>query len=328
MEIDYLNKRSEKRTMGKHLLLTALALALLLTSCGQPAAAPTTPKPTPTTARAQELKVQADDVALHVGIAGNPEADDVLLAVNMGPGFSSHYMASLEQLAGESFAVVTYDQRGTGRSTEPSGDTETGHSYALLNYVADLEAVRQAVGAERVHLLGHCWGGLIAVRYATIHPDRVRSLVLWGGAWPSSEIVATGQQNLARRQAALQQEGLIPARSTAFEQILPVFLSDPHFDLPDEFRQSQYNPRAEGETKSALGEYDITAEVARLNHAVLFLWGEDDPFGLETAQATRSTFSAAQVEFVLIEECGHLWQECPDDFFSQVRAFLDHPPAD
>ena len=322
MEIDYLNKRSEKRTMGKHLLLTALALALLLTSCGQPAAAPTTPKPTPTTARAQELKVQADDVALHARIAGNPEAEDVLLAVTMGPGLSSHYMASLEQLAGEAYAVVTYDQRGTGRSTEPSG------GYELLKYVADLEAVRQAVGAERVHLFGHCWGGLVAVRYATIHPDRVRSLVLWGGAWPSSEIVATGQQNLARRQAALQQEGIIPARPTAFEQVLPVFLSNPHFELPDEFGQSQYNPRAEGETKSALGEYDITAEVARLSHAVLFLWGADDPFGLETAEATRNAFPGAQVEFVVIEECGHLWQECADNFFGQVRAFLDRPLAD
>jgi pimeloyl-ACP methyl ester carboxylesterase len=152
--------------------------------------------------------------------------------------------------------------------------------------------------------------------------------VLWGGAWPSSEIVATGQQNLARRQAALQQEGIIPARPTAFEQILPVFLSDPHFELPDEFGQSQYDPRVEGETKSALGEYDITAQVAGLNHAVLFLWGEDDPFGLETAEATRDAFAAAPVEFVVIGECGHLWQECPDDFFSQMRVFLHRPPAD
>jgi proline iminopeptidase len=282
----------------------------------------------PSAASAQELKVQANDVTLHVRIAGNPEADDVLLAVNMGPGLSSHYMVTLEQLAGESLAVVTYDQRGTGRSTTPSGDTRTGHPYALLNYVADLEAVRQVMGAERVYLLGHCWGGLVATRYATIHPDRVLSLVLWGGAWPSSEIVGTGQQNLSRRQAALQQEGVIPARPAAFEQILPAFLSDPHFELPDAFGQSEYNSQVEEETNVALGEYDITSEVARLEHSVLFLWGEDDPFGLETAQATRNTFWGAQVKYVVIEDCGHLWHECPDDFFSQVRAFLDHPPTD
>ena len=45
---------------------------------------------------------------------------------------------------------------------------------------------------------------------------------------------------------------------TAFDQILLVFLSDPRFDPPDEFGQSQYNPMVEGETKSALGEYNIT----------------------------------------------------------------------
>lgn len=293
-------------------LLALLTILPGLTACAEE---------TPTRLSVEELSVPAADVTLHVRIAGNPQADAVLLAVNMGPGFSSHYMASLEQLAGEALAVVTYDQRGTGRSTKPAG------GYGLRKYVADLEAVRQAVGAERVHLLGHCWGGLVAVRYATLHPQRVRSLVLWGGAWPSSDIVATGQQNLARRQAALQQEGIIPARPTAFEQILPVFLSDPGFELPDEFRQAQYDPQVEGETKSALGEYDFTAEVARLNQPLLFLWGADDPFGLETAEATRNTFSAASVEFVVIEGCGHLWQECPGDFFGQLRAFLDLPPA-
>jgi pimeloyl-ACP methyl ester carboxylesterase len=94
----------------KFLVLFALLDLLLgLTACGQVE-----------TPRFEELKVPADDVTLHVGIAGNPEADDVLLAVNMGPGFSSHYMASLEQLASEAFAVVTYEQRGTGRSS-PAG---------------------------------------------------------------------------------------------------------------------------------------------------------------------------------------------------------------
>jgi pimeloyl-ACP methyl ester carboxylesterase len=136
-----------------------------------------------------------------------------------------------------------------------------------------------------------------------------------------------GQQNLARRQAALQQQGIIAERPTTVEEILPVFLSDPHFELPDEFAQSQYNPKVEAETKAALTEYDITPAAARLSHPVLFLWGEHDPFGLDTAEATRNTFPSAQVEFVVIEECGHLWQECPDAFFSQVRAFLDLPPV-
>jgi hypothetical protein len=42
-----------------------------------------------------------------------------------------------------------------------------------------------------------------------------RALVLWGGAWPSSEIVATGQRSRARGQGALQEEGTLPARTQA-----------------------------------------------------------------------------------------------------------------
>jgi hypothetical protein len=42
-----------------------------------------------------------------------------------------------------------------------------------------------------------------------------RSLVLWGGAWTSSEIAGKGQRSLARRRAALQQKGILPARTQA-----------------------------------------------------------------------------------------------------------------
>jgi pimeloyl-ACP methyl ester carboxylesterase len=292
-----------------HLILMAMpVIALGLAACGKPAGIPI-----------QELKVEADDVALHVRIAGDPAAEDVLIAVNMGPGFSSHYMASLEQLAGGDFAVVTYDQRGTGRSSEPDD------GYGLLSYVADLEAVREAVGAEKIHLFGHCWGRSVAMRYATIHPQRVRSMVLWGSASPSWQAVRAAQGNRALRMAALQKQGIIPENPSAFKEILPVFLSDPGFDLLAEMKNSQHNPNVEQETMAAVGEYDITAEVGRLDHPVLILWGKDDPFGLPTAEATRNALSAAQVDFALLESCGHFWQECPDGFFHHVRAFLRLP---
>jgi len=78
----------------------------------------------------EEIKVQAGDVTLHVRIVGNPKTGNVLVAVNGGPGQSSHYMASLEHLASKDFAVVTYDQRGTGRSTSPSDD-----DYIFLRFL-------------------------------------------------------------------------------------------------------------------------------------------------------------------------------------------------
>ena len=80
-------------------------------------------------------------------------------------------------------------------------------------------------------------------------------------------------------------------------------------------------------TWATLGDYGFTAGLDRLDHPVLVLWGEDDPFGMAYVEATKRALSAATVEVVILEECGHYWHECPDDFFRRVRAFLELPPA-
>ena len=79
--------------------------------------------------------------------------------------------------------------------------------------------------------------------------------------------------------------------------------------------------------RSKLGDFDFTADIAGLDQRVLFLWGEDDPFGMPMAEATVTALSAAQVEFVVLDKCGHFWHECPDAFYPRVRAFLSLPPG-
>jgi len=65
-----------------------------------------------------------------------PESGNTLIAIHGGPGLSSHYMLNLERLAGPELAVVTYDQRGVGRSTSVlevlagSQHIKLGHSAA------------------------------------------------------------------------------------------------------------------------------------------------------------------------------------------------------
>jgi proline iminopeptidase len=195
------------------------------------------------------------------------------------------------------------------------------------NYLADLEAVRQAVGAESVHLLGHSWGGLIALRYAVAHPQRVRSIILMGSGVLTPEAAQAGQANKAERIAALQQQGIIPEPLTSLTEILPAYFSDPNFDMPNELKSMYYNPTVEQTTWTTLGNYDFTAGVDELDHPVLVLWGEDDRFGMAYVEATECALPAATVEIVVLEKCGHYWQECPDEFFSQCRAFLELPQA-
>jgi pimeloyl-ACP methyl ester carboxylesterase len=105
--------------------------------------------------------------------------------------------------------------------------------------------------------------------------------------------------------------------------LLPAYYADPHFDPPDELSSLYYNGTVEHQTWAELGHYDFSADVAALTQPVLLLWGECDPFGEQMAHATRDALVNAEVEFVLLAGCGHFWQECPDQFFAHVRAFLE-----
>jgi pimeloyl-ACP methyl ester carboxylesterase/DNA-binding CsgD family transcriptional regulator len=82
-----------------------------------------------------------------------------------------HWLAAL----GERHTVVRYDERGCGLSDPDPG------TPSLETWVADLEAVVDAVGLDRFSLLGVSQGAGIAVCYAVRRPERVSDLVLYGG---------------------------------------------------------------------------------------------------------------------------------------------------
>ena len=94
----------------------AISFLTLLLSC--------TGKDTATSIETEfnERYVPTSDGTLYARVAGNLESGNVLIAIHGGPGNSSDYMVSLGQLAGDTLAVVIFDQRGTGRSTDPGSD--------------------------------------------------------------------------------------------------------------------------------------------------------------------------------------------------------------
>jgi proline-specific peptidase len=90
-----------------------------------------------------------------------------------GPGFSARYFGDLAGL-GDRFTLILLDPRGTGGSDRPGDD----RAYTTEDYVADLDELREHLGLERVLLLGHSHGGVVAAAYAVARPDRVEKLVL------------------------------------------------------------------------------------------------------------------------------------------------------
>ncbi len=81
----------------------------------------------------------------------------------------------LDFLADQGHPVYYYDQRGSGFSSRH--DLRQEPSYTVAHHVADLEAIREHLGVDRIIPVGHGWGATLAVQYLLEHPERVERLV-------------------------------------------------------------------------------------------------------------------------------------------------------
>lgn len=114
------------------------------------------------------------------GIATNVldvgEGSPVLLLHGSGPGVSAfaNWRLTMPALA-EEHRVVAFDQPGFGYTERPPGAT-----YDMGQWTAHVIGVLDALGLERVHLVGNSFGGAIALSVATQYPERVDRLVLMG----------------------------------------------------------------------------------------------------------------------------------------------------
>ncbi|MCM6775299.1 proline iminopeptidase-family hydrolase [Nocardia sp. CDC159] len=103
------------------------------------------------------------------------EGDVPLLCLHGGPGFTHNYMEVLGRLADER-RVIFYDQLGCGNSERPDDIS----LWTVERFVDELAVVRDALGLDRVHLLGSSWGGMLALQYVLDRGPAPDSLVLVG----------------------------------------------------------------------------------------------------------------------------------------------------
>jgi len=106
---------------------------------------------------------------------GTPRSTPVIV-LQRGPGVSdlAGYARYFRQLTATGFTVYVYDQVGSGHSSR----LDDPHHYGLGRDVADLEAIRTAIGAPRVDLVGDSYGSLLAAAYQAQHGSHVTRTVL------------------------------------------------------------------------------------------------------------------------------------------------------
>lgn len=134
-----------------------------------------------------ERLVEAGGLRLRVVSEG--DAGPPIVVLHGGPGLPD-YTGPLAALLAGVGQVHRYDQRGSGRS-------ERIPPYTLDGFVADLDALRVALGHGQWHVVGHSWGATLGLHYALAHPDRTRSLAYVSGtglSWPSWRDTHRGAQ--------------------------------------------------------------------------------------------------------------------------------------
>jgi proline iminopeptidase len=133
-----------------------------------------------------------------------------LLFLHGGPGYNSY---SFEAQAGRALerelTMIYLDQRGSGRSERPW----TG-AYSVPIMVEDIEALRKQLGVPKLALVGHSFGGALALEYAAAYPQHVAKLVLVSAASDIPAACAARVAFLERRYAA----DLAKARAAAAER--------------------------------------------------------------------------------------------------------------
>lgn len=255
-----------------------------------------------------------------------PESPETvpLLVISGGPGTDHRYLhagGAFDSLARER-RVVTFDQRATGRSS-PAPETPR-----IDDWVADVEAVRRSLGADRVDLLGHSFGGYLALSYAADHPERVRRMVLVASAAPdpSDNVQLLEQVYPERAERWRGARASLPDTFPA-ERIRLFFsmeFADPAWTdrYVDHVRGLRYDVAVNNALRRDMARRELDARVEGIDRPVLLLHGRSDAV-LAPVTSWRLHRRLPDSRFRVVERSGHLpFVEQPEAFVEAVLEFL------
>lgn len=278
---------------------------------------------------AERFATTADGVRLYYRVAGT--SGPVVIAP-----FALYHGSALDRLA-KGRRIVTYDPRGRGKSQAVPPD-----KVSLELLLADLDAVRRAVGAEKVAIIGFSGAGMEAFVYALRNPERLSRLV------QLAPVAARAEPHVAAMMADRERRTDASARTNLRERVAAgEFVSDPAAHcraeaavtmpaifavpaqarlVPDVCGSPNEHPKAIGEYFGALwpsiSTYDWRASLPRVAQPRLVIYPLQD--NIPRAGAEEWVSGQPNARIVYIEESGHMPQyEQPDATLRAIAEFLD-----
>lgn len=228
--------------------------------------------------------------------------------------------------------IILYDQRGRGR-TEAPADPSTA---SIEDDAADVAALRRALGIRKWDLLGHSWGGGIALLAASLDEAGTRRLVTVDGVGPTSAWIPVLWQvvsgRLSREDRASFDDIDEAALTTADAEVQAAYARAvyPAWFADAELAKSFAPPKVTSATGAAIlarlrrDGYDWRPRLRALSVPTLVIHGEEDALPVAVSAELEALLPHAQRQ--LVPHSGHMpFWEAPDVFFSLVDSFLAAP---
>ena len=259
---------------------------------------------------------------------------DPVIVIHGGPGLNfGYFLPQLEPLA-ENHTLIFYDQRVSGRSS----GTVAPQDINLRMFMADIDALREEYGYEKVNLLAHSWGNLIALEYALNNPEHVDKIILSNptalGPDPeyNAELAEIQRQKftpefMAKRDSLTGSEGFINLDVSSFEELFKLNFSISFAD-PEKLDELNFNLSSDFFDKSqqmrmfnGLNRPTYFTYLSQIEAPTLLIRGAYD-ISVKAADQ-RAVDSLANGQLVEFENSGHFpFVEEPDEFISVVEEFL------
>ena len=258
---------------------------------------------------------------------------ETIIMLHGGPGVPMDFAPIVEVLSSK-YQVISFDQRGTGRSPAK------GATYSMDEYIDDIDAVSKYYAVTEFHLFGHSWGGLYAQIYAERNPRKVLSLFLsspssgTGSVWKATEreVMLFNKRHSGFWGALMM--GLksifgMLGSDAAYQSLFKTVLENYNRDFDPFFRASDQmvkNVRAESinKTRTRILRYPLLKDSIDYGFPIVVTYGDRDIYG-DSRQYVKNRFPRAT--FIDIENAGHLaWRHNPETFFRIVRRFYQIEP--
>ncbi len=270
---------------------------------------------------------------------------DPLFFIAGGPGGTHYGLRSFDSLSTTN-TLVYYDGLGRGKSDTAKNVSE----YSLSRDIEDLEGLRKAMGFEKINILGHSYGGLVAQGYAIKYPAQTKHLILANSfhsfvMWQANDDNSNHEIKTNYPEVWSELMKARDAGAISSDQIhQDIYGKVPYGFLyaynPDNFKSrgrkpypNAFNARLyyqmvgkDGDfiVGSDIGNFDFRKQLKDLRMPILIIGGRYDRVAVPS-QMIKYREYCPQAEFKMFEKSGHNPQvEEPAEEFKLIRLFLGH----